>query len=188
MNLLKTMEYGTLALCSEDKPYSLPINFVYIDDILYFHGAGKGRKIDILKDNSFASFSVVKAYSLIPSYFSSKDKLACPATQFYKSVIVDGKIEFVDDFKEKSSVLSKLMQKLQPEGGYEDFSNKAYKKPVDATTIYKLIPNSTSVKFKFGEKLTKERFEMILSHLKKRGTSLDLQTIEMMRKRSSYDI
>jgi nitroimidazol reductase NimA-like FMN-containing flavoprotein (pyridoxamine 5'-phosphate oxidase superfamily) len=185
MELLKTAEYGTLALCLENKPYSLPINFVQVGDVIYFHGRAKGRKIEILKENSFASFSVVKAYSLIPSYFSSKDKVACPATQFYKSIIIDGEIEFVEDFEEKSMVLSALMQKLQPEGGYRPFSDEVYKKPVDVTTIYKLMPLSQSVKLKFGEKLTKERFDMIITHLKERGTLTDLETIEMMQSQRS---
>ena len=44
--------------------------------------------IDILKNNQFASFSVVESYSMIQSYFSSNDKLACPATQFFKSIIM----------------------------------------------------------------------------------------------------
>ena len=51
----------------------MPINFARIDDLIYFHGSKKGRKIDILSHNSFASFSAVKAYSLIDSDFSSRD-------------------------------------------------------------------------------------------------------------------
>jgi len=183
MELLKTEEYGTLALCAENKPYSLPINFVQVDDVIYFHGKARGRKMDILKKNTFASFSVVKAYSLIPSYFSSTDSLACPATQFYKSIIIDGKIEFVEDLRKKSLALLELMKKLQPEGGYKPFSDKAYEKPLNATTIYKLIPKSKTIKIKIGEKLTEKRFEMILTHLKERGTLLDLETIEMMQSR-----
>jgi nitroimidazol reductase NimA-like FMN-containing flavoprotein (pyridoxamine 5'-phosphate oxidase superfamily) len=185
MELLKSADYGTLALCLENKPYSLPINFIQIGDLIYFHGSARGRKMKILKSNKFASFSVVKAYSLIPSYFSSIDKLACPATQFFKSIVIDGEIEFVEDFKEKSMVLSSLMKKLQPEGGYKPFSDELYKKPVGATTIYKLIPTSQEVKFKFGEKLTKERFDMIVTHLQNRATSLDLETVEMMKSQRS---
>jgi len=46
--ILNNAEYGTLAICSNNKPYSLPLNFVQVDDSIYFHGSKKGRKIGIL--------------------------------------------------------------------------------------------------------------------------------------------
>lgn len=179
--MLQTVEYGTLALCKENKPYSLPLNFVKIGDVIYFHGSKKGRKIDILQENSLASLSVVKSYSLIQSYFSSDEGLACPATQFFKSIIIDGKIEFIDEYSEKANALEALMQKLQSEGGYKPLSEAIYKRAIGATTIYKLIPQEIRAKFKFGQHLTQERFDMILKHLKDRGTEVDIQTLKMMK-------
>jgi len=38
-----------------------------------------------------------------------------------------------------------------------------------------------SCKFKFGQHLSEERFEMIVSHLEERGTKIDMRTIEMMQ-------
>ncbi len=60
--ILAEAQYGTLALCNENKPYSLPINFVEINGEIYFHGAKKGKKLDFIKRNCYASFSVVEAY------------------------------------------------------------------------------------------------------------------------------
>jgi nitroimidazol reductase NimA-like FMN-containing flavoprotein (pyridoxamine 5'-phosphate oxidase superfamily) len=42
--VLDNTEYGTLALCYNNRPYSLPINFVRVENILYFHGSLKGKK------------------------------------------------------------------------------------------------------------------------------------------------
>jgi nitroimidazol reductase NimA-like FMN-containing flavoprotein (pyridoxamine 5'-phosphate oxidase superfamily) len=179
--LLDKVEFGTLALSKDDKPYSLPINFARIDKLLYFHGSKKGRKIDILLHNSFASFSALKAYSLIDSDFSSRDGLACPATQFFKSIIIDGVIEFVDDYDEKVSALSALMSKLQPKGGYKPLNDELYKKRIDATTIYKLIPDEIQEKCKFGQHLSKERFDMIIKSLENRSDLIDRETIAMMK-------
>jgi len=64
-------------------PYSVPVNFVRIDDEIYFHGAKKNRKMEMIAQNPKVSFSVVENYLLILSYFSSTDALACPATQFF---------------------------------------------------------------------------------------------------------
>jgi len=180
-DILNSIEFGTLALCDGNRPYSLPINFVSVDDTIYFHGAKKGKKIDILKNNNLVSFSVVEPYSFIPSYFSSNDGLACPATQFFKSVIIDGNIEFVKSYEEKVNALSKLMKKLQKEGGYRPFSEKYYQQSIETTEVYKLVPHKTRAKFKFGQHLTKKRFDMIVEHLEKRGDKKDLLTIKAMK-------
>jgi nitroimidazol reductase NimA-like FMN-containing flavoprotein (pyridoxamine 5'-phosphate oxidase superfamily) len=179
--LLDSVEYGTLAICADNKPYSLPLNFVKIGDALYFHGAKKGKKVDIFKQNTQASFSVVKPYAMIQSYFSSNEELACPATQFFKSVIVDGTIVFVEKYDEKVQALSALMQKLQPEGGYKPLSDEAYVKSINATLVYKLNVEKLRAKFKFGQHLSQERFEIIIEHLSAREDAVDSVTIEAMK-------
>jgi len=179
--VLDLAEFGTLAICKGNKPYSLPVNFVYLDKFIYFHGSVKGRKIDILKDNPFASFSVVEPYSVIQSYFSSKDNLACPVTHFFKSILIDGKVEFVEDYTEKIQVLSALMHKLQKEGKYKPLTEEVYKKIIDATTVYKIVVDNLSVKFKFGQNLSQERFDMIIKHLEKRGDKRDISTVKLMK-------
>ncbi|MEA1915879.1 MAG: pyridoxamine 5'-phosphate oxidase family protein [Campylobacterota bacterium] len=179
--ILDEAQYGTLALCAHNKPYSLPINFVEIDNQIYFHGAKKGKKIDFLKENSFASFSVVESYSMIQSYFSSTKGLACPATHFFKSVIIDGQIEFIDNYDEKVLMLDQLMVKLQPEGNYKPLDKEVYTKAINATTIYKLVPQTTKAKFKFGQNLTEERFDMIIEHLQNRAQEKDIATIKLMK-------
>jgi nitroimidazol reductase NimA-like FMN-containing flavoprotein (pyridoxamine 5'-phosphate oxidase superfamily) len=33
-------------------PYSVPVNFVYLDNAIYFHGTPKSKKMDILAVNN----------------------------------------------------------------------------------------------------------------------------------------
>ena len=179
--LLKSNEYGTLALSSNNIPYSLPINFVYDKDTIYFHGSKIGKKIDIIEQNSFASFSVVEPYSVIQSYFSSSDDLACPATHFFKSVICDGKIEFVNSYKEKVKALTLLMEKLQPEGLYKDLEEEIYISRIEAVAVFKLNIESIRGRLKLGQHLSQDRFDMILEYLEKRGYDLDKRTIIKMK-------
>ncbi len=179
-DILNKATYGTLALCKDHRPYSLPINFVSFDEVVYFHGSKKGKKIDIIKANSFASFSVVEAYSVVPSYFGSNDGLACPATHFYSSVIIDGDIKFVDDCDEKIAMLTKLMQKLQQEGKYRPLDESIYTKMINATTIYKLVPQSLTAKVKLAQQYTKEKFDNIIKHLEQRGDHKDILTTKLM--------
>jgi len=180
-DILDSVEYGTLALCIDNRPYAVPMNFVRIDEYIYFHGAIKSKKMKILAQNQNASFSVVENYSLIDSDFSSTKGLACPVTQFFKSVTIDGVIEMVESRDEKAIMFEAIMKKLQPKGGYKPFSDEAYNKTLKATAVFKLVANHIACKFKFGQHLNSERFEMIISNLKARGTKMDIATIEVMR-------
>ena len=181
--IIDNAEYGTLALCNtEGRPYAVPLNYVRIGADLYFHGSKKGRKIQNIASNKLASFSIVEALSFIPSYFSTKDELACPATQFYRSVSIDGAIEFVDDIQEKVLALSKLMEKLQPEGKYQSMSKAVYQKAIAATRIFKLVPNQITGKFKLGQQHNQAGLELIIKNLEARGTQTDMVTVALMRK------
>lgn len=174
-------EYGTLALCSNETPYSIPVNFVHEEDVVYFHGSLSGRKMKTLQANPNVSFSIVENFSLIASYFSSTEGLACPATQFFKSIVIDGEVSMVKSRDEKMNAMTLLMQKLQPEGGYKPFEDGIYEKMLNATAVLRIDIKELRAKFKFGQHLDKERFDMILSHLEKRDTPIDVETIEMMK-------
>ena len=180
--ILDNAEYGTLALCVDNKPYSVPINFVTYNNELYFHGAKKGKKIDMIKQNSYASFSVVEDLSLLPSYFSSDKGDACPATQLFQSVIIDGTIAFIDTYDEKAQALQALMEKLQKEGKYIPLDHAMYEKAINATSIYKLIPQEIKAKFKLGQHFNKERYNRVCTHLQARASKKDLKTLKLIKR------
>jgi len=173
-------EYGTLALWDGKTPYSVPLNFVYCDEAVYFHGSKRGRKRTIMDTCSTASFSVVEPFSVIPSYFSQDEPLACPASHFFRSVIMEGSITILESRSEKEHALEALMQKYQPEGGYKPFSDDAYTKMLNATEVFKLTPHSMTGKAKLGQHLPKERYEKIVKHLKERGWVRDSETLNQM--------
>jgi len=180
-DVLDKAEYGTLALSVDDKPYAVPVNFVRIEDALYFHGALSNKKMKILAQNPQVSFSVVENYALIDSDFSTTEELACPATQFFKSVSVEGVTTMVTDREKKAQVFTALMQKLQPKGGYKPFSDSDYDTAIKATAVVKIEVKHLSCKFKFGQHLNNERFDMILQHLEERNSEIDRETIQMMK-------
>ncbi|WP_108061410.1 pyridoxamine 5'-phosphate oxidase family protein [Poseidonibacter lekithochrous] len=179
-NILENAEFGTLAICMDNKPYSVPLNFVEINGEIFIHGAKKGKKIEIMNNNNNASFSVVESYSLLPSYFSTDDGRASPATHMFKSIILDGHIEFIEDYDVKANALEMLMQKYQKEGGYKALSDVIYKKIINATCIYKLVPSQSSAKFHLGQDYNEQRFARVKEHLLKRGTKKDLDTLKLM--------
>ena len=185
--MMKNAEYGTLALSDADVPYSVPVNFVHEGDVIYFHGSQSGRKMKMLRANPKVSFSIVENFSIIASYFSSANELACPATQFFKSINIDGKVTIIEKKEEKIKALTLLMKKLQPEGGYKAFEDALYEKMINATAILKIDIQELRAKFKFGQHLDESRFDMILSHLENRDSGVDKATISMMKEQRRSD-
>ncbi|AFL68110.1 pyridoxamine 5'-phosphate oxidase family protein [Sulfurospirillum barnesii] len=181
--ILQSCEYGILSLSVDNLPYGVPLNFVWHKEALYYHGADEGRKVELIHANANASFSVVKPLSLIPSHFSNT-RSACPATQFFLSLILEGKIEWVPCMDEKAEALNALMQKLQPEGGYDmiDAKNAMYQKMLSTLGVYKLMPSAISFKLKAGQNLSEERKKVLIEKLLERGTKLDELTIKMIKR------
>lgn len=119
--ILESCEYGSLSLISDGKPYVVALNFVLFENSIFFHGAKEGRKIEAIKSNPNASFLVVKPYSFIPSFFSDT-MAACPATQFFASVLFEGTVSFIEDGNIKAKVLNALMKKFQSEDSFEEIA------------------------------------------------------------------
>lgn len=183
--LLAECEYGTLSLVDDGEPYGVPVNFVWFGGCICFHGSREGRKAEVIAKNPKAAFSAVKPYSLIPSHFSDT-RAACPATQFFASVHMAGTVTIVEDDNEKCGVLNAMMQKLQPEGGYEtiDATNPIYTKMMAQTAVWKLTPSHKSLKVKAGQNLSDERKCEIIRKLIDRGEELDKITVQTIQNNS----
>lgn len=180
--LLQACEYGVLSLVdNKGTPYGVPLNFAWWEEGIVFHGAIEGKKIDILNQNSQASFNAVKSYAFIPSHFSGTSS-ACPATQFFASVSLGGNVKEIQTVDEKALALNALMEKLQPEKQYETITanNPIYTKMLEKTAVFKLTPTWQSMKLKLGQQLSKERQTSLIQELKKRGLPLDILTANLM--------
>ena len=172
--ILQACEYGTLSLISEGKPYVVALNFVLLENSIFFHGAKEGRKIEAIKSNPNASFLVVKPYSFIPSFFSGT-MAACPATQFFASVLFEGTVNFIKDGNIKAKVLNALMKKFQSEDSFEEivYEKAMYTKMLDKTAIFELKPENISCKIKVGQNLNEEKKNRLIEKLKNRDSKID---------------
>ena len=105
-NILKTSPNGTLALYGENGyPYSVPVNFVYSDGKIYFHGAAAGYKLDCMKKDPHVSFSVIGKDDIAKENF----------TTLFSSVIAFGTIRVIDTMEEKIPVLEAMVGKYSAE-------------------------------------------------------------------------
>jgi len=88
-----------LAMANGDKPYLVPMSFGYQDHSLYFHGALKGQKIDMLKKNPTVCFEIDVSVEAV----SNDD--ACAWSMQFQSVIGFGKAAFVEGLEAKRQSL-----------------------------------------------------------------------------------
>lgn len=182
--VLNRASYGTLALYDR-KPFAIPLNFSWFKKKIVFHGALKGRKAKVLLESPEVGFTVVEEYSYIPSYFTPENNSACPATQFFKSVMLEGKAKRITGRDEMAEALESLMQKHQPEKMYVDWKHEMYDKSLEGVLVMEIIPTSISAKFKFGQNEKREKMEYTLEMLEERGTDLDLETIRWIKRFST---
>ena len=60
LEILKSAKRGVLAVHGDDGyPYTVPLDFVYEDGCMYFHGAKSGHKLDAIRRDDKVSFCVL---------------------------------------------------------------------------------------------------------------------------------
>jgi len=92
-----------VAMCWQDEPYVVPMNFGYRDDYIYLHSAGEGRKLDILRNNDKVCIEFEVDVELVQS------REACKTSMKYKSVLILGTAVILKDIAEKKSALDIIM-------------------------------------------------------------------------------
>jgi hypothetical protein len=88
LEVLKNAKRGVLSVIGDDGwPYGIYVNPHYENGKIYFHGGNAGHKIDALRKDPRASFTVIDE--------GVKDDGGWAYT--FKSVVVFGRVEFIDD-------------------------------------------------------------------------------------------
>ena len=123
-----------LGMVDGDKPYVVPLNFGYRDNTLYFHGALKGRKIDILKENP----NVCIEFDVVDRLLESDE--ACGWSMKFQSAVAFGTAMFIDDPEEKRQALAIIMNQ------YSDKVFEFPEKKVKATGVFKVEVENMSGK------------------------------------------
>ena len=111
VEILKTQLRGVLSVIGDnDYPYGFPINHYYCenDGKLYFHGGKKGHKIDAMRRNDKASFCVYD------EGFRREGEWALNI----RSVIVFGRIEFIEDQEKVCEIAEELSHKFTDDDEY----------------------------------------------------------------------
>jgi len=178
IEFLNKQETGRI--CSIDKdgyPQIIPMNFVFVNDVVYMHSHTKGEKLENIKQNSKVGFEVDQSIDFLPSYFTHPTD-ASQADTLYISVVIKGTGIIINDRKEKTLALNSLMKKYQPEGGYESISPEM--QVVDEVAIIKVIPTTMRGKYKVGQHLEKKSRLELAKKILERNNSIAQNTLKLM--------
>jgi len=178
IEFLSSQQTGRISSIDENGyPQIIPMNFVYISDVIYMHSHVRGEKLDNIRRNQKVGFEVDKNLEFLPSYFSDPTD-ASLADTLYISVVIKGNASIVSDKEEKTTALNGLMKKYQPEGGYEPI--KPEMDVLDEVVVIKIVPKSLRGKYKIGQNMNiKSRIDLAKQILK-RGTPTAKETLDIM--------
>ena len=158
-------------------PQIIPMNFVFINDVIYMHSHIRGEKLENIKRNDKVGFEVDRSLEFLPSYFFDPAD-ASLADTLYISVVMKGTCVIVEEKKEKALALNGLMKKYQPEGGYEPMDPKM--KVLDEVAIIKIVPNTMRGKYKIGQNLKHDEKLQLAENIFKRNSKTARNTLEIM--------
>ena len=113
--ILERSEVGRIATVNRKGfPVIKPVNFIYWNGKIYLHSSTKGEKISDIRRGSPICFEVDE-----PIAYVATAEPACKSTYYYRSVVVKGNAAIVSQVDRKLEILERLMEKYQPEGGYQ---------------------------------------------------------------------
>lgn len=134
--IFKKAKVGRLGMCLNNKPYIIPIAFVYYKDKIYFHSANRGRKIRIMKMNPYVCFEVDE-HELIPN------RDPCKFTFQYRSALAFGVVRFLKARNGKLEILNVMINK---------YDSKHIAKPLDKSMIRNVVVGEISIRLMTGKR------------------------------------
>ncbi len=130
IEILKNEKRGVLSVLGDDGyPYGLPINHFYNeeDGHIYFHSGKKGHKIDAMRNCDKVSLCVCD------SGFVREGEWALNIS----SVIVFGRVRFVEDYDKIMDICRKLSYKFTDDTNYIEYE---IIKSGPGTLMFELVP------------------------------------------------
>ena len=104
-NVIKTCKTCYVAMSEDNQPYVLPMNFALDGDYIILHSAQGGRMWETLKKNPRVCIN----WTLGEDLAWQDVRVGCSYRVKSKSVLVEGPVEFVNDYEEKYRLLKVFM-------------------------------------------------------------------------------
>ena len=105
LKVLAESQVVRLGVIAEGEPYIVPLNFILIDETLYFHSAKEGRKLGALAIADSVCLEVDDIVAIKTA------KIACKFSCYYRSVIAYGEPFLLEEGNYKAEVLTRLTER-----------------------------------------------------------------------------
>ncbi|MBE0665930.1 MAG: pyridoxamine 5'-phosphate oxidase family protein [Candidatus Aminicenantes bacterium] len=139
--ILAKTQYVTVAMCRDNEPYLVTLSHGYDEErnAIYFHCAGAGKKIEILKANDR-----VWGQALVDrGYVQGK------CDHLFSTVQFSGRVRFVEDAEEKRHALAVMIGQLEQE------PEKVMADQVSDTSVAKVCIGRIDIEFLSGKRSEK---------------------------------
>jgi hypothetical protein len=137
--VLRTAKRGVLAVTGDGgRPYCVTLNPLYDEATgrLWFHGAKEGHKIDALRRDPRACFTAIDE--------GTHDPTRPPEWALtFKSVVVHGRVEFVDDREAALDICRRLCRRFPMD---EEAIEKEIRLAGAAVRVFALVPEHVTGK------------------------------------------
>ena len=152
--IIDRAEYGVLSIFDDTYPYQVPLSVVRDGNLIYFHCALTGKKLDLIQKNNKVSMTFV-SYTRVPDKYSNEDirNLVKDGKSFsgkiftteFSSTIIRGKA-LPCSIDEKIKALKLLVEKYEP--NHMEFFKIQLDRALKATEVYKINIEEISGKLK----------------------------------------
>ncbi len=127
LRVLEEGKTGIVGVLGDDGyPYTVPINYVSLEDKIYFHSAKKGHKVDAIAKEPKVSMTVVEKDDVVSREF----------TTYFRSIQLFGKAYVVEDEAERNVAFRALCEKFS--GADMDRYDEIMSKEADAAAIVRI--------------------------------------------------
>lgn len=127
LRVLEEGKTGIVGVLGDDGyPYTVPINYVSLEDKIYFHSAKKGHKVDAIAKEPKISMTVVEKDDVVSREF----------TTYFRSIQLFGKAYVVEDEAERNVAFRALCEKFS--GADMDRYDEIMSKEADAAAIVRI--------------------------------------------------
>jgi uncharacterized protein len=112
-SIIRRSSVCRIAVADAEQPYIVPLCFGYDDGTLYFHSAGKGKKIELLQKSRRVCFEFDTVHGV------KKGEAPCDWGIRYESVIGIGDVSFIAEPETKKQALNLIMKQYGGEGEWD---------------------------------------------------------------------
>ena len=170
LKIIDAARYGIISMVDKDgKPYGLPLSIVRDGEVLYFHSAKEGKKVEALEQNTEVSVAFVGETRIPENYTreelddmvrdeaNAKLFISNVFTTEFESAIIFGKVKLVEDEDERIKAMRLICEKYTPTK--MDYFDMAVRTGLGRANVYRIeIEQLTAKRKKYDEYGEEMRF------------------------------